>query len=219
VILDDADIAQAVPFAVRAGLFNNGQSCVAGTRILIPQSREEELTRALADAVAAVRVGDPRDAGTVVGPVLDRVQYDRVQGYIRSGIAEGGTLLAGGLGHPDGFGPGNYVKPTLLATANDRTVAREEVFGPVLSLITYRDEDEAVAIANDTSYGLQAYIATGDAARGERVARRLQAGRIMINEIVGSRDAPFGGFKWSGIGREFSSWGISAYLEDQVIFR
>ncbi|HEV7976079.1 aldehyde dehydrogenase family protein [Amycolatopsis sp.] len=218
IILDDADAARAVPFALQAGLFNNGQACVAGTRILVPESREDELKKALAEAVDALKVGDPREDGTVIGPVLDRDHYDHIQSYIRAGIEEGGELLAGGLGHPHGLEHGNYVKPTLLATTNDRTVAREEIFGPVLSVITYRDEDEAIRIANDTPYGLTGYVATGDAERGERVARRIQSGRVMINEIVGSRDAPFGGFKESGLGREFGSWGIDAFLENQAIF-
>ncbi|GII51909.1 aldehyde dehydrogenase [Planotetraspora thailandica] len=218
VILDDADPAQAVPFAVQAGLFNNGQACVAGTRILIPRSREEEFKQALSEAVAALKVGDPREADTVIGPLLDRDQYDRVQSYIQSGIEEGAEVLAGGLGHPEGLEKGNYVRPTLFAGTNDQTVAREEIFGPVLSVITYDGEDEAVAIANDTPYGLTAYVATGDAARGQRVARRLQAGRVMVNGMVGSRDAPFGGFKQSGMGREFGSWGISAFLEEQAVF-
>jgi aldehyde dehydrogenase (NAD+) len=218
VILDDADLAKAVPFAVQAGLFNNGQACIAGTRILIPHSREEEIKQALADAVAALKTGDPRDPDTVVGPVLDRDQYDRVQHYIQAGIDQGGQILAGGLGHPDGLEGGNYVKPTLLTATNDETVAREEIFGPVLAVITYQDEEDAIAIANNSPYGLQAYIATGDVQRGRRVAGRLQAGRVMINEIIDAPDAPFGGFKQSGLGREFGRYGIEAYLETQAIF-
>ncbi|WP_431964227.1 aldehyde dehydrogenase family protein [Actinacidiphila sp. bgisy160] len=218
VILDDADLTLAVPFAVQAGLFNNGQACIAGTRILVPRSRENEVKAALAEAVSALKVGDPREADTVIGPVLDRAQYDRIQAYIQTGLNEGGELLAGGLGHPDGLDHGNYVRPTLLAVTNDQTVAREEIFGPVLSVIVYEDDDQAAALANDTPYGLHAYIATGDVARGERLARRIRAGRVMINEIVDSREAPFGGFKQSGIGREFATWGMSAFLEEQAVF-
>ncbi|MFJ4633689.1 aldehyde dehydrogenase family protein [Streptomyces sp. NPDC088847] len=218
VILDDADQAQAVAFAVQAGLFNNGQACVAGTRILIPRNRETEFKHELSKAVAGLKVGDPRDGDTMIGPLLDRDQYDRVQSYIRAGIDEGAEVLAGGLGQPQGLDKGNYVRPTLLAVTNNQTVAREEIFGPVLSVITYDGEDEAVAVANDTPYGLSAYVATGDAARGQRVARRLQAGRVMINGIVGSQEAPFGGFKQSGLGREFGAWGISAFLEEQAVF-
>ncbi|GIM92986.1 aldehyde dehydrogenase family protein [Paractinoplanes toevensis] len=218
IILDDADLARAVPFAVGAGLFNNGQACIAGTRILVPQSREAEIKAALAEAVGALRVGDPRDPQTVIGPVLDRAQYDRIQHYIQTGIEQGGEILAGGLGHPEGLEEGNYVKPTLIATSNDRTVAQEEIFGPVLAVLTYRDEQEAIAIANDTPYGLHAYIAAGDLDRATRVAQRLQAGRIMINEVVDAPDAPFGGFKQSGLGREFGSFGIEAFLETQAVF-
>lgn len=153
-----------------------------------------------------------------MGPVLDRDQYDRVQHYIRTGIEQGGQLLAGGLGHPEGLENGNYVKPTLLTATNDQTIAQEEIFGPVIAVITYRDEDEAVAIANDSPYGLHAYIATGDTRRGQALARRLQAGRVMINEIIDAPDAPFGGFKQSGLGREFGRFGLAAYLETQAVF-
>jgi aldehyde dehydrogenase (NAD+) len=163
-------------------------------------------------------VGDPREASTAIGPVLDRQQYDRIQSYIRAAIEEGGRVLGGGLGHPDGLDHGNYVKPTLMTATNDQTIAREEIFGPVLAVITSRDEDEAAAIANDTPYGLHAYVATSDPARGERLVQRLQAGRIMINKVVDSRQAPFGGFKQSVLGREFDTWGINAYVEDQAIF-
>jgi aldehyde dehydrogenase (NAD+) len=215
VILDDADLSQAVPFAVQAGLFNNGQACIAATRILIPHSREQEIKQALADAVTALKVGDPRDPDTVIGPVLDRDQYDRIQHYIQAGIDEGGQILAGGLGHPEGLEDGNYVKATLLTATNDQTIAREEIFGPVLAVITYRDEDDAIAIANDTPYGLHAYIATGNVQRGQRLARRIRAGRVMINEII---DAPFDGFKQSGLGREFGHYGLEAYLETQAVF-
>jgi aldehyde dehydrogenase (NAD+) len=218
VILDDADLSQAVPFAVQAGLFNNGQACIAGTRILIPHSRELEIKQALADAVATLKVGDPRDPDTVIGPVLDRDQYDRIQHYIQAGIDEGGEILAGGLGHPEGLEDGNYVRATLLTATNDQTIAREEIFGPVLAVITYRDEDDAIAIANDSPYGLHAYIATGDVQRGQRLARRIQAGRVMINEIIDAPDAPFGGFKQSGLGREFGHYGLEAYLETQAVF-
>jgi aldehyde dehydrogenase (NAD+) len=218
VILDDADLSQAVPFALQAGLFNNGQACIAGTRILVPHSREQEIKEALADAVTAMKVGDPRDLGTVIGPVLDRDQYDRIQHYIQAGIDERGQILAGGLGHPEGLEDGNYVRPTLLTATNGQTIAREEIFGPVLAVITCRDEDDAIAIANDTPYGLHAYIATGNVQRGQRLAHRIQAGRVMINEIIDAPDTPFGGFKQSGLGREFGRFGLEAFLETQAVF-
>jgi aldehyde dehydrogenase (NAD+) len=218
IILEDADLSKAVPFAVRTGLFNNGQACVAGTRILAPRSRIDEVRRALAEAVSALKVGDPNEEGTVVGPVVDRDQYERVQSYIRKGIEEGAELLAGGEGHPEGLVHGNYVKPTLFAATNDMTISREEIFGPVLSLITYHDEAEAIQIANDTRYGLSGYVAAGDVEHGRQVAREIRSGRVMVNEVVASRDAPFGGFKESGIGREFGRHGIAAYLEPQAVF-
>jgi aldehyde dehydrogenase (NAD+) len=218
VILEDADLSKAVPFALRAGLFNNGQACIAGTRILAPEGRIGEVREALAEAVSTLKVGDPHEPGTDIGPLLDRDQYERVQGYIRNGIEEGAELLAGGEGRPEGLNGGNYVKPTLFAATNDMTIAREEIFGPVLSLIAYRDEDEAIRIANDTPYGLLGYVASGDAEHGRRVARRIRAGRVMVNALVASRDVPFGGFKQSGIGREFGRSGIAAYLEPQAVF-
>ena len=218
VILEDADIEQAVPFAVQAGLFNNGQACIAGTRVLIPASREDELKQALAEAVSSMKVGDPTEPDTVVGPVLDRDQYDRVQHYIRKGLEEGGELLAGGEGHPEGLERGNYVKPTLIASTNESTIAREEIFGPVLTLITYQDEADAIRIANDSDYGLHAYVAAGDADHGREVARQIRAGRVMVNDVIDAPDAPFGGFKQSGIGREFGRFGIAAYLETQTVF-
>jgi aldehyde dehydrogenase (NAD+) len=218
IILEDADLSKAVPFAVQAGLFNNGQACIAGTRILAPQSRIDEVRQALAEAVSAIKVGDPNEEDTVVGPLLDRDQYERVEGYIRKGIEEGAELLAGGEGHPEGLEGGNYVKPTLFAATNDMTIAREEIFGPVLSLITYRDEAEAIQMANDTPYGLHGYVAAGDVEHGRQVARQIRAGRVMVNEVIDAPDAPFGGFKQSGIGREFGRYGIAAYLETQTVF-
>jgi aldehyde dehydrogenase (NAD+) len=218
IILEDADLSKAVPFAVQAGLFNNGQACIAGTRILAPQSRIDEVRQALAEAVSAIKVGDPNEDDTVVGPVLDRDQYERVESYIRKGIEEGAELLAGGEGHPEGLERGNYVKPTLFAATNDMTIAREEIFGPVLSLITYRDEAEAIQIANDTPYGLHGYVAAGDVEHGRQVARQIRAGRVMVNEVIDAPDAPFGGFKQSGMGREFGRYGIAAYLETQTVF-
>jgi aldehyde dehydrogenase (NAD+) len=218
IILEDADLSKAIPFAVQAGLFNNGQACIAGTRILAPEGRIGEIRAALAQAVSEIKVGDPRDEDTVVGPVLDADQYQRIESYIRTGIEEGGELLAGGEGHPDGLEHGNYVKPTLIAATNDMTIAREEIFGPVLTLITYGDEAEAIAIANDTVYGLHAYVASGDVEHGRQVARQLRAGRVMVNDIIDAPGAPFGGFKQSGLGREFGQYGIQAYLETQALF-
>lgn len=217
-ILDDADIKQAVPLAVQAGLMNSGQACVAGTRILVPQSRKAEFEQALAQAIAAVKSGDPRDSATGVGPMVSEKQWQRVQGYIRKGLEEGARLLAGGEGRPEGTQDGWFVRPTLFTDVhNQMTIAREEIFGPVLCVIAYRDEAEAIAIANDTDYGLSALVLGGDVARARRVAAQIQSGRVLVNTLAHEPKAPFGGFKHSGVGREMGTWGISAFMEPKSI--
>ena len=217
-ILDDADIKQAIPLAVQAGLMNSGQACVAGTRILVPQSRKAEFEQALALAVAAVVSGDPRDAKTVVGPMVSERQWQRVQGYIQKGLAEGARLLAGGVGRPEGTRDGWFVRPTLFTDVhNQMAIARDEIFGPVLCVIAYRDEAEAIAIANDTDYGLSALVLGGDSGRARRVAQQIQAGRVLVNTLTHEPKAPFGGFKHSGVGREMGAWGISAFMEPKSI--
>ncbi|MDU4840445.1 MAG: aldehyde dehydrogenase family protein [Leclercia adecarboxylata] len=217
-ILDDADIKQAVPLAVQAGLMNSGQACVAGTRILVPQSRKAEFEQALAQAIAAVKSGDPRDSATGVGPMVSEKQWQRVQGYIQRGLAEGARLLAGGEGRPEGSRDGWFVRPTLFTDVhNQMVIAREEIFGPVLCLIAYRDEAEAIAIANDTDYGLSALVLGGDVARARRVAAQIQSGRVLVNTLAHEPKAPFGGFKHSGMGREMGTWGISAFMEPKSI--
>ncbi|WP_285127455.1 aldehyde dehydrogenase family protein [Leclercia adecarboxylata] len=217
-ILDDADIKQAVPLAVQAGLMNSGQACVAGTRILVPQSRKAEFDQALAQAIAAVKSGDPRDSATGVGPMVSEKQWQRVQGYIQRGLAEGARLLAGGEGRPEGTRDGWFVRPTLFTDVhNQMTIAREEIFGPVLCVIAYRDEAEAIAIANDTDYGLSALVLGGDVARARRVAAQIQSGRVLVNTLAHEPQAPFGGFKHSGVGREMGTWGISAFMEPKSI--
>ena len=217
-ILDDADIKQAIPLAVQAGLMNSGQACVAGTRILVPQSRKAEFEQALALAVAAVASGDPRDAKTVVGPMVSERQWQRVQGYIQKGLAEGARLLAGGVGRPEGTRDGWFVRPTLFTDVhNQMAIARDEIFGPVLCVIAYRDEAEAIAIANDTDYGLSALVLGGDSGRARRVAQQIHAGRVLVNTLTHEPKAPFGGFKHSGVGREMGAWGISAFMEPKTI--
>lgn len=217
-ILDDADIKQAVPLAVQAGLMNSGQACVAGTRILVPQSRKAEFEQALAQAIAAVKSGDPRDSTTGVGPMVSEKQWQRVQGYIQRGLAEGARLLAGGEGRPEGTQDGWFVRPTLFTDVhNQMTIAQDEIFGPVLCVIAYRDEAEAIAIANDTDYGLSALVLGGDVARARRVAAQIQSGRVLVNTLAHEPKAPFGGFKHSGVGREMGTWGISAFMEPKSI--
>ena len=218
VILDDADFAKAIPTAVAACYMNNGQACIAGTRLLVPAHRLEEVKRLAKMAAEAVVVGDPRDTAVALGPLVTQKQYERVQRYIATGIEEGAQLVTGGLGKPAGLEAGYFIRPTVFAGVTpSMTIAREEIFGPVLSIISYETEQQAIDIANDTPYGLQAYVSSTDLARASRVADQLVAGRVHINGIHDDLIAPFGGFKQSGIGREFGPYGLEAYLEPKAI--
>lgn len=217
VILPDADLEKAIPLAVQAGFNNSGQACIAGTRILVHEGRLEEFNHLAKAAVEAVKVGDPSDPEVRVGPMVSQKQWERVQRYIRIGTECGATLLAGGEGKPEGL-DGYFVKPTVFThVTNDMAIAREEIFGPVLSIISYRDEAEAIAIANETDYGLQAMVIGADHRHAVEVASQLQAGRVQINGSYLEPQAPFGGFKQSGIGREFGSFGLEAYLEPKSL--
>ena len=218
IILDDADPSQAVPLAIQAGLQNSGQACVAGTRILVPASRLDEVVALTRQAIATIKVGDPRDPETAIGPMISAAHYERVQGYIRIGQQEGDTLIAGGEGRPAGIDRGYFVRPTVFAGAgNDTTIAREEIFGPVLSIMTYRDDDQAIAMANDSPYGLQAYVFSNDSKRAHAIASRLLAGGVKINGLKHEPLAPFGGYKASGIGREGGVFGLESFLEAKAI--
>ncbi|AET93424.1 Aldehyde Dehydrogenase [Burkholderia sp. YI23] len=218
IVLDDADFDHAVPLALDAGFMNSGQACIAGTRILVPRARLAEFEEKIVSAVARIQSGDPRDPRTSIGPMVSRKQWERVQRYIRIGIDEGARLIAGGEGRPQHVGAGWFVQPTLFSdVTNDMTIAREEIFGPVLSIIAYRDVEEAIAIANDTPYGLQAYVASSDAARAQAVASRIEAGRVLVNTLAHEPAAPFGGFKQSGIGREYGTFGLEAFLEPKAL--
>lgn len=218
VLLEDADLDLAIPTAVAAFTFNSGQACLAGTRLIVPASRLEEIQQRIKVAVDALIVGDPADAGTQIGPLVNAAQHARVQRYIALGTQEGATLLTGGTGHPPGLENGYFVKPTVFVNVrNDMAIAQEEIFGPVLSIIAYDSEEEAIAIANDTRYGLQAYVSSRDQARANRVAAQLVAGRVFINGLYDEPLAPFGGFKQSGIGREFGTYGLEAYLEPKAM--
>ena len=218
IILDDADLSTAIPTALGAVFLNSGQACAAGTRLLVPQERLGEVRDAIAEAMAAFPVGDPADPKTAVGPMVNDKQYDRVQSYIRKGIEEGAELLVGGEGHPEGLEAGYFVKPTVFVNVdNDMTIAREEIFGPVLSVIAYASEDDAVRLANDSDYGLHAFVSGSDLERARRVAGQLRAGRVVINGMTDDPQAPWGGFKHSGVGREYGRYGLEAFLETRAI--
>ncbi|HEV8068989.1 MAG TPA: aldehyde dehydrogenase family protein [Planctomycetaceae bacterium] len=218
ILLDDADLDKAIPRALGIAFLNSGQACAAGTRLLVPKSRLDAVKRAIVDAMRAFAVGDPADAKTDVGPMVTEKQYGRVQSYIRKGIEEGAEVLVGGEGHPRGLEAGHFVKPTVfVSVTNDMTIAREEIFGPVLCVIAYDTEEDAIRIANDTSFGLHAFVSGTDVARARRVATQVLAGRVAINGMLDDQQAPFGGFKHSGIGREFGTFGIEAFLEPRAI--
>ncbi len=218
ILLDDADLTKAVPLALNAAFMNNGQACISGSRLLVPQSRLAEVIEAVKEAVAQMKVGDPADPTTVIGPLANHNQFQRIQHYIGLGLAEGATLIAGGLGHPAGLEQGYFVKPTVFANVRSQmTIAKEEIFGPVLSILTYGDDEEAIAMANDTVFGLHAYVLSSDPARAKAVAARLQAGRVMINTLQHDPLAPFGGYKQSGVGREYGMLGLESYLEPKTL--
>jgi aldehyde dehydrogenase (NAD+) len=218
ILLDDADLKKAIPNALVIGFLNSGQACAAGTRLLVPKNRLDEVKQAIIETMPAFPVGDPADPKTAVGPMVTQKQYERVQSYIRKGIEEGAEVLVGGEGHPKGLEAGYFVKPTVFVhVKNDMTIAREEIFGPVLSVIAYETEEDAIRIANDTNFGLHAFVSGTDPQRARRVASQLLAGRVAINGMLDDQQAPFGGFKHSGVGREFGAFGIEAFLEAKAI--
>jgi aldehyde dehydrogenase (NAD+) len=217
IICDDTDLGTVIPGLLPAALMNNGQACVAQTRILASRKRYGEVRDALAEAVAAFKVGDPLDPETECGPLVAERQRDRVEHYIAAGIAEGASLVVGG-GRPAGFDTGWFVEPTLFADVdNSMTIAQEEIFGPVLALIPYDTEDDAVAIANDSDYGLSGSVWSDDVEKGLDIARRVRTGTYTINGFGMDFGSPFGGFKSSGVGRELGPEGLGAFLENKSI--
>jgi len=218
ILLDDAALDKAIPTALILAFLNSGQACAAGTRLLVPKSRLDEVKRAIRDEMRAFTVGDPADPKTAVGPMVSQNQYERVQSYIRKGVEEGAEVLVGGEGHPAGFEAGYFVKPTVFVNVkNDMTIAQEEIFGPVLCVITYDSEDEAIRIANDSKYGLHSSVLGSDLQRARRVASQIRAGRVVINGMTDDPQAPWGGFKYSGFGREYGQYGIEAFVETRAI--
>ncbi|MBQ90561.1 MAG: aldehyde dehydrogenase family protein [Acidimicrobiaceae bacterium] len=218
IVLDDADFEKAIPSAVGAAYLNSGQTCSALTRLLVPADRMDEAAELAAATAAGFTVGPADDAGSRLGPLVSQAQWDRVQGYIQTGIDEGATLVTGGTGKPDGLDAGYYVKPTVFADVdNSMTIAQEEIFGPVLSIIGYEDEEDAIRIANDSEYGLSGGVWSSDNDRAIAVAKRLRTGQVDMNGSFLNTDAPFGGYKKSGNGRELGRYGLAEFLEAKQI--
>jgi aldehyde dehydrogenase (NAD+) len=218
VILDDADLRAAAKWNVTRAFSNSGQSCHAPTRILVHASQEDELLALLQEEAKAVKVGNPLDPQVTMGPVVNKLQFERVQDYIRIGIEEGATVRVGGVGRPDGLERGYFVKPTIFSSVTPQMrIAQEEIFGPVLAVIPYRTEEEAIEIANGTPYGLGAYVFSSNRERGGFVGRQLQAGRVFLNGATSNTEAPMGGYKRSGNGREMGVFGLEEYLETKAM--
>ena len=218
IILDDDNFEGSIRAGVDSCMSNTGQSCNAPTRMLVPASRKDDAYSIAKDAAEKVIAGDPKKEETTIGPLVSDVQYKKVQNLIQKGIDEGAELLIGGTGKPDGLEKGYYAKPTVFGDVqNDMAISKEEIFGPVLSMLTYENIDDAVAIANDTEYGLAAYVSGEDKETLTSIARRLRAGQIHVNYGSGGADAPFGGYKQSGNGREKAEWGLEEFLEVKAI--
>ncbi len=219
ILLDDVDLEKMVTHGVMSCMNNSGQSCNAPTRMLVPASRMDEAA-AIAKAVAAkVKAGNPDAPDTTIGPVISKAQWSKIQGLIAAGIEEGAQLIIGGTGRPEGLDKGYYVQPTVFShVTNEMTIAREEVFGPVLSIIGYEDEEDAVRIANDTNYGLSGYVSSSNLDRARNVARRIRTGMVHLNGAPLDTNAPFGGYKESGNGREWGHYGFEDFLEVKSIF-
>ncbi|MEK9967698.1 MAG: aldehyde dehydrogenase family protein [Ferrovibrio sp.] len=218
ILLPDADLKTAVIAGVHACYTNGGQNCQSPTRMLIPRAQREAAFAAAREAVGAIRLGDPLDPATTMGPLVSPAQFDKVQDLIQSGIDEGATLVAGGTGRPAGLNRGYYVRPTVFGDVTPQMrIAREEIFGPVLSIISYDSEDEAIEIANDTPFGLAGFVQSRDRGHARAVANRIRAGRVYLNGAPFDRSLPFGGYKQSGNGREFGVFGFEEYLEVKAI--
>ncbi|MBB3216608.1 aldehyde dehydrogenase (NAD+) [Ochrobactrum sp. RC6B] len=218
IVFADADLEKTIARSLAHCFENTGQSCNAPTRMLVERSVYDKAVELARKVAEGTKVGDPAEEGDHIGPLSSSIQFEKVQKLIQKGIDEGARLVAGGTGRPDGFTEGDFVKPTVFADVNnDMTIAREEIFGPVLAMIPFDTEEEAVAIANDTPYGLAAYIQTGNPERAKRVARKLRAGMVQINGTSRAPGSPFGGYKQSGNGREGGKWGLEDFMEVKLI--
>ncbi len=219
IVLDDADFPKTIREGVQSCFRNTGQSCNAPTRMLVPRSRMAEVAQIAKQEAEAVRTGDPRSSDTNLGPLAGKAQFEKVQRLIQQGISEGATVIVGGTGRPEGISQGYFVKPTIFTDVrNDMTIAREEIFGPVLCIIPYTDEDDALRIANDTPYGLSGFVTSGDRERARRVAKRIRAGNVHINGARVDFGGCFGGYKQSGNGREWGEAGLEEFLELKAVF-
>ncbi|HFG9123174.1 TPA: aldehyde dehydrogenase family protein [Staphylococcus argenteus] len=218
IVLEDVDIKEAAKATTGKVVNNTGQVCTAGTRVLVPNQIKDAFLAELKEQFSQVRVGNPREEGTQVGPIISKKQFDQVQNYINKGIEEGAELFYGGPGKPDGLEKGYFARPTIFINVdNHMTIAQEEIFGPVMSVITYNDLDEAIEIANDTKYGLAGYVIGNDKETLHKVARSIEADTVEINEAGRKPDLPFGGYKQSGLGREWGDYGIEEFLEVKSI--
>ena len=218
IVLDDADLEKAVTGGVMHMYQNTGQSCNAPSRMLVPRAKLAQAEAIAAKVTESVKVGDPTAKGTTMGPVVSEVQFNKIQGLIEKGIAEGAKVVTGGPGRPEGISKGYFVRPTVFSNVNnDMTIAREEIFGPVLAILPYDTEEEAIRVANDTPYGLAGYVQSGDINHARAVASRIRAGNVHINGASGGFDVPFGGFKQSGNGREWGSHGFTDFLEIKAV--
>ncbi|MBC9032752.1 aldehyde dehydrogenase family protein [Sphingomonas sp. JC676] len=217
VVLESADLSRAVPGTLFSVLMNSGQSCIAPARLLVPKHLQDQVAAMAAEVMKATQTGDPAEEGRHIGPVVNKAQWDKIQGLIAKGLEEGAKLETGGPGRPDGVETGYFVKPTLFSgVRNDMTIAREEIFGPVVTIIPYEDEEDAIRIANDTDYGLSAVI-FGDAESVKRVAPRLRAGMVYVNGGQPDPSLPFGGYKQSGNGREHGKFGLAEFMEVKAL--
>ena len=218
IVLDDADLEKAVTGGVMHMYQNTGQSCNAPSRMLVPRAKLAQAEAIAAKVTESVKVGDPAAKGTTMGPVVSEVQFNKIQGLIEKGIAEGAKVVTGGPGRPAGISKGYFVRPTVFSNVNnDMTIAREEIFGPVLSILPYDSEEEAIRVANDTPYGLAGYVQSGDIKHARAVASRIRAGNVHINGASGGFDVPFGGYKQSGNGREWGAHGFTDFLEIKAV--
>ncbi|MBS0354692.1 MAG: aldehyde dehydrogenase family protein [Proteobacteria bacterium] len=218
ILLDDVDFPKSVRHGVLSLMTNSGQNCNAPSRMLVPESRLDEVEAIAAASLARVVVGDPLNEATTMGPLANRAQFERVQAFIAQGIAEGAKLVAGGPGRPDGIGRGYFVRPAVFSRVRpDMAIAREEIFGPVLSILAYADEADAIRIANDTPYGLSGYVSSADPVRARAVARQLRTGNVHLNGAPVDLAAPFGGYKQSGLGREWGAYGLEEFLEVKAV--